>query len=130
MAERSTNHAPSTSSSVTEAEAYDENEKHGMLSETEGGFVKLKSPEDLELGDGDDDDERAEMLPAEHEKPAQPTPEASVRSSFIWMVVNTLATIGIVSSTVPRASRKASERPLTRGCSRSSRTKQSFRTLP
>jgi solute carrier family 35 protein E3 len=131
MTERSTDHAPSTSSSVTEAEAYDENEKHGMLSETEGGFVKLKSPDDLELGDGDDDDdERAEMLPAEHEKPAQSAPEASVRSSFIWMVVNTLATIGIVSSTVPRASRKASERPLTHGCFRSSRTKQSFRTLP
>jgi solute carrier family 35, member E3 len=130
MAERSIDRAPSTSSSVTEAEAYDENEKHGTLSETEGGFVKLKSPEDLELGDGDNDDERAEMLPSEHEKPAQPTSEASVRSSFIWMVVNTLATIGIVSSTVPRASRKASERPLTHGCSRSSRTKQSFRTLP
>ncbi|PMD65113.1 uncharacterized protein K444DRAFT_608788 [Hyaloscypha bicolor E] len=96
MAERSIDRAPSTSSSVTEAEAYDENEKHGTLSETEGGFVKLKSPEDLEFGDGDNDDERAEMLPAEHEKPAQPTSEASVRSSFIWMVVNTLATIGIV----------------------------------
>jgi solute carrier family 35, member E3 len=94
MAERSTDRAPSTSSSVTEAEAYDENEKHGPMSGTEGSFVKLKSPEDLELGD---DDERAEMLPAEHEKPAQPAPEASVRSSFIWMVVNTLATIGIVS---------------------------------
>lgn len=94
MAERSTDRAPSTASSVTEAETYDENEKHGTLSETEGGFVKLKSPEDLELGD---DDERAEMLPVEHEKPAQPAPEASVRSSFIWMVVNTLATIGIVS---------------------------------
>ena len=108
MAERSTDRAPSTSSSVTEAEAYDENEneKHGTMSETDGSFVKLKSPEDLELGDGDDD-ERAEMLPAEHEKPAQATPEASVRSSFVWMVVNTLATIGIVSSRVPRACQKA-----------------------
>ncbi|PMD43406.1 hypothetical protein L207DRAFT_542675 [Hyaloscypha variabilis F] len=97
MAERSTDRAPSTSSSVTETEAYDvnEDEKHGTMSDTEGSFVKLKSPEDLELGDGDDD-ERAEMLPAEHEKPAQTAPQASARSSFAWMVVNTLATIGIV----------------------------------
>jgi solute carrier family 35, member E3 len=100
MAERSTERAPSTSSSVTEAEAYDENEKHGTLSETEGSFVKLKSPEDLELGDGDDI-EREELLPAEHEKPAQPTPETSLRSAFVWMVVNTLATIGIVSFKAP-----------------------------
>jgi len=56
----------------------------------------------LELGDGDDD-ERAEMLPAEHEKPVQTAPQASARSSFAWMAVNTLATIGIVSSRAPRA---------------------------
>jgi solute carrier family 35, member E3 len=129
MTERPTDRSPSTSSSVTEAGAFDESEKHGMISETEASFVKLKSPEDLELGDGDDDDERAEMLPTEQEKPTQPTPEASVRSSFIWMVVNTLATIGIVSSTAPRALHKILEGQLIRRCFRSSRTKQSFPTL-
>ena len=97
MAERSTDRTPSTSSSVTEAEPYDENEKHGTSSETDESFTKLKSPEDLELGD-EDDIEREGLLPAAQEKPTQPTPEGSVRSAFVWMVVNTLATIGIVSS--------------------------------
>lgn len=95
MAERSTDRTTSTSSSVTEAEPYDENEKHGISSETDESFTKLKSPEDLELGD-EDDIEREGLLPAEQEKPTQPTPEGSVRSAFVWMVVNTLATIGIV----------------------------------
>jgi solute carrier family 35, member E3 len=102
MAERFVDRAPSTSSSVAEAETFDDNEKHSTMSETDGSFVKLKSPEDLEIGDGDDI-ERAELLPVEHEKPPQPAPEASVRSSFVWMVVNTLATIGIVSSCVPKS---------------------------
>jgi solute carrier family 35, member E3 len=98
MAERSAERALSVSSSVTEAEAYDENEKNGTRSSTEGSFVKLKSPEDLEIGD---EIEREELLPAEHEKPLQPTPDSSVRSAFVWMVVNTLATIGIVSFKKP-----------------------------
>jgi len=95
MAERSADRAPSVSSSVTEAEAYDENEKNGTRNSTEVSFIKLKSPEDLEIGD---EVERAELLPADHEKPPQPTHDSSVRSAFVWMVVNTLATIGIVSS--------------------------------
>lgn len=105
MTERPVDRAPSTSSSVTEAEPFDDNEKHATMSEADGSFIKLKSPEDLEIGDGDDI-ERAELLPAEHEKPPQPTPEASVRSSFIWMVVNTLATIGIVSPGFPKTRKK------------------------
>jgi solute carrier family 35 protein E3 len=37
------------------------------------------------------------LLPADHEKPPpDKQPETSMRSSVIWMVVNTLATIGIV----------------------------------
>jgi solute carrier family 35 protein E3 len=95
MAERSADRAPSVSSSVTEAEAYDENEKNGTRNSTEVSFIKVKSPEDLEIGD---EVERAELLPADHEKPPQPTHDSSVRSAFVWMVVNTLATIGIVSS--------------------------------
>jgi len=93
MAERSTDRAPSISSSVTEAEAYDDNEKNGTRSSTEGSYVKLKTPDELEIGD---DVERAELLPAEQEKPPQPKPDNSMRSALVWMVVNTLATIGIV----------------------------------
>ncbi|KAL2075961.1 hypothetical protein VTL71DRAFT_904 [Oculimacula yallundae] len=84
-----TDRTASASSSVTAAEPYDENEK---MSES-----RLKTPDEMDIGD---DIERAELL-AEHdnseEKPA-PAPKAdtSTRTAIIWMVVNTLATIGIV----------------------------------
>ncbi len=101
MAERSEDRALSISSSITEADPYDENdnEKNRTMNSIEGSFVKLKSPEDLEVGD---DIETAELLPAEDEKPPQPKPEPSARSALVWMLVNTLATIGIVSSRVPK----------------------------
>ena len=93
MAERATEPEPSISSSVMEAETFDDNEKSG--SSTDGGFVNLKSPQEMEIGD---DVERAELLPGDQEKPPPAKqPETSMRSSVIWMVVNTLATIGIVS---------------------------------
>ena len=97
MAERSTDRAPSISSSVTEAEAFDDNEKASTLSSTDGGFTKLRSPEEMEIGD---DVERAGLLPAEQQEQEKPRPAAqdnSTRTAVIWMVVNTLATIGIVS---------------------------------
>jgi hypothetical protein len=96
MAERSADRAPSISSSVTEAEIFDDNEKASSLSSTEGEFTKLKSPEEMEIGD--EDMERAGLLPAEEqEKPQTVSPDNSMRTAAIWMVVNTLATIGIVS---------------------------------
>jgi solute carrier family 35 protein E3 len=62
------------------------------MSSQQESFVNLKTPEELEIGDGV---ERAELLPqSELEKPQ--APETTLRSSIIWMVVNTLATIGIV----------------------------------
>lgn len=96
MAERSTDRVPSISSSITEADAFDENEKAGSLSSTDGSFTKLKSPEDMEIGD---DVERVGLLPAEQlEEKTQPVvKDNSMRTAGIWMVVNTLATIGIVS---------------------------------
>jgi solute carrier family 35 protein E3 len=127
MAECSADRASSISSSITEAQADEEHEKNGAMNSAEGSFVKLKSPEDLEIGD---DVETAELLPAEHEKPPQTKPDPSVRSAFVWMVVNTLATIGIVSSSVSKFHQNVLEGKLTRCCSRSSRTKQSFRTQP
>lgn len=92
MAERSTERAPSVSSSITEAEAFDDSEKR---SSTDGSFTKLKSPEELEIGD---DVERTGLLPSEQgpEKPRPVAQDNSTRTALIWMVVNTLATIGIV----------------------------------
>jgi solute carrier family 35 protein E3 len=94
MAERSTDREPSISSSTTAAEAYDDNEKNGGVGATEGSYTNLKTPDELDIGD---DVERAELLPEEHEKPPPKAPENTTRSAVIWMVVNTLATIGIVS---------------------------------
>lgn len=98
MAERSTDRPPSISSSITEAETFDDNEKASSVSTADGGFTKLKSPEEMEIGD---DVERAGLLPAEEqeqEKPQPPAQDNSTRTALIWMVVNTLATIGIVSA--------------------------------
>jgi hypothetical protein len=81
--------APSVSSSSTEA--YDEKENS-----SDGSIVKIKAGEGSEAGD---DVERAVLLPEDHEeeKLAAPTLEDnSTRTAAIWMVVNTLATIGIV----------------------------------
>ncbi|KAH8683143.1 solute carrier family 35 member E3 [Tricladium varicosporioides] len=90
MTERSIDREPSISSSTTEAEAYDENEK---ITHSEGSYA-MKNMDEQEAGD---DVERAGLLPpAEHEKPPPKEPDNSMRSAIIWMVVNTLATIGIV----------------------------------
>jgi solute carrier family 35 protein E3 len=89
-AERSTDRAPSLSSSITEA--FDD-EKNGANGSSDG-FVDLKSPDEMEVGD---DVERAELLPAEHEKAPEPKPDNSTKVAAAWMIVNTLATIGIVS---------------------------------
>ncbi|KAH6684338.1 triose-phosphate transporter family-domain-containing protein [Halenospora varia] len=90
MTERSIDREPSISSSTTEAEAYDENEK---ITNSEGSYA-MKNMDEQEVGD---DVERAGLLPpADHEKPPPKEPDNSMRSAIIWMVVNTLATIGIV----------------------------------
>jgi solute carrier family 35 protein E3 len=75
----------------------EENENNGISSSSERSFVKLKTPEELGIGDIGEDVERAELLPQEEEKPLT-APDNSTRTAVIWMVVNTLATIGIVGS--------------------------------
>lgn len=76
--------------SSSEADRFDD-EKNGGRSPT-GSFVKVKPMEDLE---GGSDIERAELLPTSAQQ--QHVPEkSSARAAVIWMVVNTLATIGIV----------------------------------
>lgn len=90
MNDRLGDRAASVSSSVTEAEAFDDNEKKGSH---DGSFVKVKAPEEMEMGS---DLERAELLaaPVQAEKAAEAP--SSNKAAVIWMVVNTLATIGIV----------------------------------
>jgi solute carrier family 35 protein E3 len=92
MTEKVTDRPSSISSSVTEAENFDDNEKNGMISSSEGSYVKLKSPEEMDIGDV----ESAELLPQEDKSKPPSTPDNSTRTAVIWMVVNTLATIGIV----------------------------------
>lgn len=76
--------------SSSEADRFDD-EKNGGRSPT-GSFVKVKPMEDLE---GGSDIERAELLPTASAQPHVPE-KSSARAAVIWMVVNTLATIGIV----------------------------------
>ena len=94
MADHPEDRSVSVGSSVTEAEAYDENEKNHSPT-TDSSYVHMKTPEEMEIGD----EERAELIPtAVHvaqEKATEPE-KATVRSAVIWMVINTLATIGIV----------------------------------
>lgn len=93
MADRPGDRSASVSSSITEAEPYDENEKNHS-STTDSSYVHMKTPEEMEI-----DEERAELIPAAvhvvQEKATEPE-KATVRSAVIWMVINTLATIGIV----------------------------------
>lgn len=91
MADRSADRVASSSSSVTDAEHFDENEK---IASSNASFVKVKAEDDVEAGD---DVERAELLPEEHVAKPAPVKDNSTRTAIIWMVVNTLATIGIVS---------------------------------
>ena len=78
------------SRSSSEAERVDD-EKNGGSSPT-SSFVKVKAMEEMEMGS---DIERAELLPPAIPKVQEPE-KGSVRAAVVWMVVNTLATIGIV----------------------------------
>lgn len=88
MADRVLDRAPSVSSSTTDAESFDGQEKN-----FDGSFASLKTPEEI---DGGDAIERAERLAGNDDEPAAQPKKASARQAGIWMVVNTLATIGIV----------------------------------
>lgn len=89
--------AGSIASSHTETGGYDEHEKMAPLRDDES-LAALKSPTSVyhdsdheREGEGEDE----ELLPQVQEKP-EPA-KGSMASSIVWMVVNTLATIGIVS---------------------------------
>jgi solute carrier family 35, member E3 len=94
MADRVQDRDGSIGSSSTEAEPYDESEKNQPNGDS--SYVHLKTPEEMEIAD----EESAELLPAAAhvvQQTATETEKTSVRTAVIWMVVNTLATIGIVS---------------------------------
>lgn len=90
--------AGSVASSHTETGGYDEhNEKMAPLRDDES-LTNLKSPTSV-YHDSDEQEregEDEELLPQQQEKPEPP--KGSMASSIVWMVVNTLATIGIVST--------------------------------
>lgn len=89
--------AGSIASSHTEAGAHDEefNEKQAFLQDDES----LRSPTLYQDShhEGENDREDEELLPPPSEKkPAEPA-KSSATSGVVWIVVNTLATVGIVS---------------------------------
>lgn len=94
MAERSTDRSVSGSSASTDPERFDDKTENPSFMGSHGQDYKLKTPEELE--DMEEDIERADLLAPPPEEKTK-APESSVKSAIIWMVVNTLATIGIVS---------------------------------
>ncbi|KAB5558206.1 solute carrier family 35 member E3 [Coniochaeta sp. 2T2.1] len=82
--------AGSVSSSSAETATHPDNEKLARLDHSEDG-IELEKQGDLEVAGEREDDG---LLPQETEKPEPP--KSTLKSSFIWMIVNTLATIGIV----------------------------------
>lgn len=92
--------AGSIASSHTEAGVHEEefNEKQAFLQDDES----LRSPTLYQDSnhDGENSQEDEELLPAQPEKkPAEPA-QSSATSGVVWIVVNTLATVGIVSHNV------------------------------
>ena len=83
--------AGSFSSSSGDTATHEDDEKLNRIDQTEEGLESLKKVEELEIEEENGED--AGLLPGEDKKAE---PKSSFTSSLIWMVVNTLATIGIV----------------------------------
>lgn len=100
-----TERAGSFASSSTETATLHELTK---LDPMEDSVQNLKSLNDEErLADAEEDEK---LLPASNEKEEPPKAKASFTGAVIWMVVNTLATIGIVSLGKPREKGKKCRR--------------------
>lgn len=91
-----------TNSASPVRESFENNEKGGSQ---DGSFVKIKSGDDIEMGSTSEREELmsngatvAAAIPAV-EKPAD-APGSSARAAIVWMVINTLATIGIVCASL------------------------------
>lgn len=82
------------SKSTSQRASFEDSEKRNS---DDGSFVKLKGKDDIEMGS---EVERAELLgnattAAAQEKQPEAT-GSSAKAAIVWMIVNTLATIGIV----------------------------------
>lgn len=88
------NEAPGTGN-LTMSDTTTDDEYTGIARPVMAGTdeEKLRSPEEPEIAD---DSEHDGLLPKERGGEKEPGPKSSFTSAFIWMVVNTLATIGIV----------------------------------
>jgi solute carrier family 35, member E3 len=91
-----TDRSGSFASSHTETGTLEEREKLVKFDMADDEVDRLKS-KDVEAGEKGD-----ELLPKVNEKVE---PEKGLGTAVIWMVVNTLATIGIVSSLCPPSTR-------------------------
>lgn len=95
--------AGSIASSHTELEGHEEyNEKTAYIRDDES-LSTLKSPTTYQDSHHEDDTvlEEDDLLPQQPEKPEPAKPSAA--SGIIWIAVNTLATVGIVSRHVYRS---------------------------
>ncbi|KAG9246134.1 triose-phosphate transporter family-domain-containing protein [Calycina marina] len=84
-----------SSSSSAEVESLDEKHPH-KTSHDEDSYLSMKEPDEMDIGGLGEDVERIELLPPATPAEPAPAPHSTTRSSIIWMIVNTLATIGIV----------------------------------
>jgi solute carrier family 35 protein E3 len=85
--------AASISSSSADTATHEDNDKLARIDPIESSSLEeLKRPEELEIGD----EEEGDVLLPQHDDEKPEPPKSSFTSSLIWMVVNTLATIGIV----------------------------------
>jgi hypothetical protein len=90
--------APSIASSSTETMTSEEQAARlvGIDSEEKGSMSGIRTPDFVDANYKDDVDEKQELLPQQAKKQVE-DPKAKLRSAIAWMVVNTLATVGIVS---------------------------------
>lgn len=96
--ERKTERAASIASSSTDTATAEEQValmKLDPLHSDDDDVSRLRSPDELDIHDETDD--RAGLLPRENEKPTE-EPKSNFKAACIWMIVNTLATVGIVST--------------------------------
>lgn len=81
-----------TSPSVASSSTMEDQEKLIMEMNELSEDGTMRRSTDMEFGK---DEEQDTLLPMDSNKPTEP-PKASVRTAVTWMVINTLATVGIV----------------------------------
>lgn len=88
-----------------------EQEKFGVEMNDLAAAGPSRTSTDAELGKEGEEEERERLLHAD-DKPTEP-PKESLRATVTWMVINTLATIGIVSLDPHSPSHTTRPSPLT-----------------